>query len=200
MDAMEESLAKQRESIRNQVGGAQAAPDSFFTFGWPAFPSIASPPEVAEVGAPPEASLPPEPPHGETQIAGWDNCGPIPPSLLQGYIERVAEREGLTPDLLRAVIDRESAFDPCAVSVKGAQGLMQLMPATAAELGVSDPLDPQQNIDGGARYLGQLLTRYGGDISLALGAYNAGPARVDQYHGLPPISETLNYVSHIMDR
>ena len=124
----------------------------------------------------------------------------MPPAILQSYIEQVAEREGLTPDLLRAVIDRESAFDPCAVSVNGAQGLMQLMPETAAGLGVDDPFDARQSIDGGARYLAQLLARYGGDISLALGAYNAGPTRVDQYHGLPPIRETLNYVAHIMEQ
>jgi soluble lytic murein transglycosylase-like protein len=76
---------------------------------------------------------------------------------------------------------------------------MQLMPATAAELGVRDPFNAEENIDGGARYLGQLLLRYAGDIALALGAYNAGPSRVDQYDGLPPIPETLNYVSDIMD-
>jgi soluble lytic murein transglycosylase-like protein len=112
----------------------------------------------------------------------------------------VARREGFTPDLLRAVIDRESGFRPCAVSAKGALGLMQLMPETAAELGVADPFDPQENIAGGARFLSQLLEKYKGDITLALGAYNAGPARVDGYQGLPPIPETLNYVADILKK
>jgi soluble lytic murein transglycosylase-like protein len=102
--------------------------------------------------------------------------------------------------LLRAVIRRESAFQPCAVSRSGAMGLMQLMPGTAFDLGVENPFDAEQNIDGGSRLLKSLLDRYGGDLSLALGAYNAGPARVDAIKAIPPIKETQDYVKHILDR
>ncbi len=126
------------------------------------------------------------------------DCEPIDPAELDAYIEGMAKKEGYTPDLLRAVIQRESAYQPCAVSAKGAQGLMQLMPATAGSLGVQDAFNPRQNIEGGARYLGALLDRYHGNLALALAAYNAGPAVVDQYQGLPPIPETMNYVRDIL--
>ena len=126
------------------------------------------------------------------------DCTPIPTSMLRDYIKKIADREGLTPDLLRAVISRESSFNPCAVSSAGAQGMMQLMPLTAAQFDVNNPFDARQNIDAGARYHRQLLDRYD-DITLALGAYNAGPTRIDTYRGLPPIPETLNYVSSIME-
>jgi soluble lytic murein transglycosylase-like protein len=121
-----------------------------------------------------------------------DQIGPI--------VNEVSEREGLTPNLLRAVIEQESAYLPCAISSKGAQGLMQLMPGTAADLGVEDPFDARQNVDGGARFLRQLLDRYGGNVVLALAAYNAGPARVDSAGGIPPIPETMGYVSGILDK
>src|SRR5207342_1611518 len=88
-----------------------------------------------------------------------------------------AQREGLDPRLLTAVIQQESGFRPCAVSQKGAQGLMQLMPSTVEQLGVKDPFDVKQNIDAGAKFLKELLTRYGGNLSLAPGAYNAGSAK-----------------------
>jgi soluble lytic murein transglycosylase-like protein len=110
----------------------------------------------------------------------------------------VAKRESLSPELLHVVIAHESAFRPCAVSRKGAMGMMQLMPATAADLGVANPFDPEENIDGGARYLGYLKQRFGGDLRLALAAYNAGPRRVDNYRGVPPIPETVGYVSSIL--
>ena len=103
-------------------------------------------------------------------------------------------------DLVNAVIDRESGARPCAVSVKGAQGLMQLMPAVASELGVKDAFDPKQNVDGGTKLLKQLLTKYNGDVGLALGAYNAGSARVDREGGIPKIPETINYVSDILTK
>ena len=120
------------------------------------------------------------------------------PAEVDRYVEDAAQREGFTPDLLRAVIGKESGYQPCVVSSKGAQGLMQLMPATAEELGVVNPFDPKENIDGGARYLGEMLMRYDGDLELALSAYNAGPGRVDHYQGIPPIPETINYVADIM--
>jgi soluble lytic murein transglycosylase-like protein len=119
---------------------------------------------------------------------------------LDKLVTSATEREGVNADLVRLVIGKESAAKPCAVSAKGARGLMQLMPATAAELGVKDAFDPQQNVDGGVRLLKKLLTKYGGDVPLALGAYNAGSGRVDQAGGVPQIPETLNYVSDIMSR
>ena len=131
--------------------------------------------------------------------SGGSDCPVLPASQVDGFVRQAAEREGFTPDLLRAVIQRESGFRPCAVSVKGAQGLMQLMPATAETFGVTDAFDARQNIDAGSRFLRYLLDRYSGDLSLALGAYNAGPGRVDQYQGIPPFPETQGYVRGILD-
>jgi soluble lytic murein transglycosylase-like protein len=110
------------------------------------------------------------------------------------------EQNGLPAGLLEAVARQESALYPCAVSRAGALGLMQLMPATATELGVENPLDPWQSLQGGGQFLKQLLDRYGGDLSLALGAYNAGPSRVDFYGGVPPIPETQNYVGSVLTK
>jgi soluble lytic murein transglycosylase-like protein len=113
-------------------------------------------------------------------------------------INAAAKRNELDPALLSAVVGQESGFQPRAISSAGAMGLMQLMPATARELGVRDPFDPAQNIDGGARYLRGLIDRYHGRLDLALAAYNAGPGAVDRFGAVPPYPETQAYVKNIL--
>lgn len=113
-------------------------------------------------------------------------------------IKRASRQHGVSAALVKAVIAAESGFDPYAVSRKGAQGLMQLMPGTARDLGVDDALDPWQNIDGGTRYLGQMLERFPGKLSLAVAAYNAGPEAVTRHQGVPPFEETRSYVERVL--
>ena len=123
------------------------------------------------------------------------------PPAYSGYdriIRRAARAYRVEPALVKAVIAAESNFDPRATSNKGAQGLMQLMPKTARGLGVHNPYSPQDNVLGGARYLREMLDRYG-DVSRALAAYNAGPTAVDRYRGIPPYPETRKYVSRVLD-
>jgi len=127
-------------------------------------------------------------------------CDPLTGRRLEETIQRAAGMNALAPELVRAVIQRESASQPCAISEAGALGMMQLMPATAQGLNVLDPFNPEENIFAGSRYLRQLLDRFGGDLSLALGAYNAGPARVAASGGIPPIPETKAYVQDILSR
>lgn len=112
-------------------------------------------------------------------------------------IEEAAAKYELDPHLIRAVMRAESAFNPMVVSRAGAQGLMQLMPALAEEMGVDDPFDPRQNIMGGARYLRQLLDRHRGNVPLSLASYNAGPTAVARYNAIPPFRETRQYVKKI---
>lgn len=116
---------------------------------------------------------------------------------FRSLIEEHAADNGVSVDLVQAVIQAESAFNPRARSPKGAMGLMQLMPATAAELGVTDPYDPAENIRGGVTYLRRLLDQYGGNEELALAAYNAGPGAVDRYGAVPPYRETRDYIERI---
>ncbi len=119
---------------------------------------------------------------------------------LRSLAEAAARRHGLDPSLVMAVVAVESGFRTDAVSPKGAQGLMQLMPSTAADLGVGDAFDPAQNLDGGTRHLGSLLSLYGGDIKKALAAYNAGAGAVSRHRGIPPYRETRDYVKRVMRR
>lgn len=119
-------------------------------------------------------------------------------ALIDRSIEKAARKYDLAPKLIKAVIRAESNFQVDALSPAGARGLMQLMPATATELGVNDSFDIDQNIDGGSRYLRQMLDRYSGNLRMALSAYNAGPGNVDKYGGRVPFAETRQYVDRVL--
>ena len=169
--AMTASIEKQRASVRSQVQNGRAAPAAgFFTAPWPTL----------------------------TPVVAKADCDPIPTTELTPLIGAAAAKHGVETRLVRAVIEKESGGKPCAVSARGAQGLMQIMPATAAELKLEDPFDPKQNVDAGVRYLKMLLDRFKGDLKLALGAYNAGPGAVDKEGGVPANAETTDYVSEIL--
>lgn len=179
--SMAASIEKQRASVRKQVETLRPAAAAFYAAPW----SNASAAARLEPAATIESPQP--------------ECDPMPASEIAPLIEQAARREDLRRDLLNAVIKQESAFRPCAVSVKGALGLMQLMPATAEQFSVRDAFDPKENIDAGAKLLKSLLTRFGGDVALALGAYNAGPANVEAAGGVPRFPETVNYVNSILE-
>jgi hypothetical protein len=117
---------------------------------------------------------------------------------LDWIIFRAGEKEGVDPRFIHAVIKQESRYDTHAVSHVGAEGLMQMMPATAKRFGLKDPFDPQANVEAGTKYLKWLLKRFDGDVSLALAGYNAGEGSVDKYKGVPPYTETQNYVKKIV--
>ncbi|MGA2880165.1 MAG: lytic transglycosylase domain-containing protein [Bryobacteraceae bacterium] len=173
--AMAPSIALQRAAIQKQASsfvrpGSGSAGSSFFTTPFP----------------PVEA--------------GTADCDPLPAEQLDPLIQAASQKTGVDAQLVRAVIDKESAGRPCALSAQGAEGLMQLMPATAEELDVEDSFDPKQNVEAGAKLLKSLLERYKNDPALALSAYNAGPERVDQEGGVPSIPETRDYVATILDK
>jgi soluble lytic murein transglycosylase-like protein len=115
-----------------------------------------------------------------------------------GIITQASRRFGLDPSLVKAVIEAESCYDHEAVSEKGAQGLMQLMPETASDLNVNDPFDPEENIFGGARYLAMMMRRFNNDTKRAVAAYNAGPQAVETHDGIPPYEETQTFVRRVM--
>ena len=131
---------------------------------------------------------------------GASRPGPTaPPAQIERLVSANANAWGVDPALVKAIIANESGFDANATSKTGAQGLMQLEPGTAAELGVNDAYDPAQNISGGTRYIRGLLDRFHGDLRLAIAAYNAGPGAVVKYNGIPPYAETQQYVENVLD-
>ncbi len=134
----------------------------------------------------------------ESFVSTSEDFRPLPATIAYNdAIAEAADLYELDPNLIRAIIRAESAFNPFAVSPTGAQGLMQLMPAVAEELNVLDPFDPRQNIFGGARYLRLLLDRNDGNLDRAVASYNAGPSAVDRFNGIPPYRETRNYVKKV---
>ena len=168
--AMAPSLAKQRASVRAQVQAA-AVIGSF-------------------IGTTANPFLLPE-------IAG---CEQLSQPELSRMIEDIAPRQNVSVALVREVVRQESGFYPCAVSPKGAAGLMQLMPATQVQFQVRNPFSPKESLEAGSKLLRDLLDRYHGDLSLALSAYNAGAERVDKAGTVPQIPETKNYVLGILNR
>lgn len=140
------------------------------------------------------------------EIVGYERIDPqpaqvpssVPASNIDEVISAASIRNGIDRDLVISLIRAESDFNTKALSPKGAQGLMQLMPQTAGQLGVKDPMDPASNVEGGTRYLRELLDLFNNDLVRALAAYNAGPQRVVQYRGVPPYPETRTYVSRIL--
>ncbi len=166
---------------------SSAADTSMLAAGYPsATPTIDGYPSATPTTAAFDAATP---------AAASGNAG----GAYAPLIEQAAARYGLDPSLLSGLIEQESGFDPTASSSAGALGLTQLMPSTAASLGVSEPLNPAQSIEGGARYLSGLLRQFGGNTANALAAYNAGPGAVEQYGGVPPYPETQQYVTKVLD-
>jgi soluble lytic murein transglycosylase-like protein len=139
-----------------------------------------------------------EEPSGEDSPS-WD-CPAIADPELTPMIENAARLHQVEPKLIRGVIEQESAFHACAISSKGAKGLMQLMPATIEQFNVTDAFDPEQNIEAGATYLRQLMDKYKGDLKLVLAAYNSGPTTVDKTGGIPDIKETQDYVEGVLKK
>jgi soluble lytic murein transglycosylase-like protein len=172
-DRMRASIEKQREAVRKQAkdAGATLIPWSPSALG-----------EAPAAAAPPPA------------------CDAIADEVVTPLIEGAAKDNSLPVNMVRAVIEQESGYRPCAVSPKGAQGLMQIMPDTAGDLELKDAFDPKQNIVAGTKYLKQLLDKYKGDNKLALAAYNAGSAAVDAANGVPDIQETRDYVDAILKK
>jgi soluble lytic murein transglycosylase-like protein len=149
---------------------------------------------ATSAAAPPAAGVAPAP--AGTMAAASPSA--LPPGVPYGTeITAAAQRHGIDPALLAGLVRQESNFDPTAGSPAGARGLTQLMPGTAAGLGVTDVTDPLQSLDGGAKYLKQQLDAFGGDVTKALAAYNAGPGAVQRYGGVPPYAETQNYVQKV---
>jgi len=153
--------------------------------------------EVEET-PPPKVEETPQAPRAAGVVPAAQTVAPKTSVDLDQVVREASARRQIDPDFVSSVIKAESNFYPRAVSPKGAQGLMQLMPGTAAQLGVSDPFDPKANVEAGTAYLSELLDLYNNDPIRALAAYNAGPQRVQQYHGVPPYRETKLYIARIV--
>jgi Rod binding domain-containing protein len=133
-----------------------------------------------------------------SQVQGWPKTAPADISRWKELIQKASDRYGIDANIISAIIIQESGGNPDAVSPKGAKGLMQLMDSTASDMGIQSAFNPEQNILAGTKYFSQMLERYQGDLTLALASYNAGPAAVDRYRGVPPYDETQNYVSSVL--
>jgi soluble lytic murein transglycosylase-like protein len=133
-----------------------------------------------------------------TPAAAQGSSGSSQSAPYDALIAQAAQRYGLDPAVLHGLIQQESGFDPNSQSSAGASGLTQLMPGTASSMGVANPLNPAESIEGGARYLSQMMSKFGGNTTDALAAYNAGPGAVQQYGGVPPYAETQSYVSKVL--
>lgn len=173
--AMASSIEKQLASVEQQLKSIQS----------PVRPAIPSQFAAASLTVPAPAAY---------------ACDPVAAPELSKMIDNVAREHSIDPALVREVARQESGFRPCAISPKGAVGVMQLMPSTQAQLEVHDPFDAQESLSAGAKLLKQLLDRYHGDLALALSAYNAGMTRVDRTFAVPEIPETQNYVTDILGR
>lgn len=182
---MQQSLDKQREAVRRQSAGwltlGESNPGDGFLLPWPKASMAATDISLRVL-------VDDQPP----------TCLPLAAAELDRLVEDTAARQKVDPKIVKAVIQQESAGRPCVVSSAGAEGIMQLMPATQREYGVQNPFDARESIEGGVKLLRQLIDRYAGDLPKALAAYNAGPAAVDRIGGIPPIPETQNYVSNIV--
>ena len=178
------SLEKQRASVRKQVSGwmsiGEAQPDEAFLLPWPK-------------PATPAANI-------AWKMVDPIPCDPLPEAELERIVNEAADRQKVSPRVVRAIITQESGGRPCAVSTAGAQGLMQLMPEVQRQLAVEDPFDARQSVEAGVKLLRTLIDRYAGNLPKALAAYNAGTGTVDRAGGIPPIPETTNYVAKIVQR
>ena len=163
-------------------------------------PATPAPAATAATAATPASSFAGALAAAQTSPSAAPVSGTGASSAFDAQINAAAASNGIDPALLKGLVSQESGFNPNARSGAGAVGLTQLMPGTAASLGVTNPLDPAQSLQGGAKYLREQLDRFGGDEQLALAAYNAGPGAVQKYGGVPPYAETQNYVTSVMSK